>query len=89
MSLRIEIFDDRKIVHVWLTHTERDDPSVMESLKPLFQAYRPQKYTVAVYLSGDADLCQQTSDLLCYNRKRIAEMEVLREETSLRTGVAT
>ncbi len=79
--MEINICDDRKIVGVWLTHAERENPAVMESLTPLYKAYKPQKYLIAVYLSGDSDLNQQTSDLLCYNRKRLAEIEVEKEET--------
>lgn len=78
--MEIDVCDDRKIVGIWLTRAERDNPAVMESLKPLYRSYRPKKYTVAVYLSGNGDLYQQTSDLVCYNRKCIAELEVEAEE---------
>ena len=78
--MEVRIFDDRKIVEVWLTRSERDAPAVQEYLKPLYQHYRPKKYTVAVFFSGNGDLYQQTSDLVCYNRKRIAELEVKHEE---------
>lgn len=86
--MEVRIFDDRKIVEIWLTRSERDAPAVQEYLKPLYSAYRPKKYTVAVFLSGDGDLYQQTSNIICYNRRRIAELEVRREKTehTLRTS---
>ena len=36
-------------------------------------------YLVAVFLSGERELADATSDLLCYNRKRLAEKEVQRQ----------
>ena len=42
--------------------------------------YAGKKYTVAVFMSGSQDLCSLTSGLLCYNRKRLAELEVAREK---------
>lgn len=74
--MEITVSDTQKIVSIWLTRSERESPAVMESLKPLYRSYKPKKYVVAVYLSGDQDLYRQTSDLVCYNRKRIAELEV-------------
>lgn len=85
--MEINVYNDRKIVEVWLTHAERDNPVVMKSLKPMYQAYHPKKYTIAVFLSGNRDLYQQTSDLVCYNRKRIAEMEVEQEKTQQGFGM--
>ena len=64
----------------WLTREERDDPAFRESLKPIYQQYKDQKYLVAVFLSGEEDLYQQTRDLLLYNRRRLAEKEVQAEK---------
>ena len=86
--MEINVYDDRKIVEVWLTHAERDNPAIMKSLEPMYQAYHPKKYTIAVFLSGNRDLYQQTIDLVCYNRKRIAEMEVVQEETQQGIGMS-
>jgi len=86
--LEINVYDDRKIVEVWLTHAEQDNPAIMKGLEPMYQAYHPKKYTIAVFLSGNRDLYQQTSDLVCYNRKRIAEMEVVQEETQQGIGMS-
>lgn len=80
--MRMEVRDQSKIVELWLTRAERNDPTVRESLKPIYEQYRNQKYLMAVFLSGEADLYQQTLDLLLYNRRRLAEKEVQEEQQS-------
>ena len=70
--MRMEIRDESKIVELWLTREEKDDLAFWESLKPIYQEYKEQKYLVAVFLSGEEDLYQQTRDLLLYNRRRQA-----------------
>ena len=67
----MEVREQSKIVELWLTREERDDPAFRESLKPIYQQYKDQKYLVAVFLSGEEDLYQQTRDLLLYNRRRL------------------
>ena len=78
--MRMEIRDESKIVELWLTREEKDDLAFWESLKPIYQEYKEQKYVVAVFLSGEEDLYQQTRDLLLYNRRRQAEKEVQAEK---------
>ena len=76
----MEIREQNKIVELWLTREERDAPAFRESLKSIYQRYKDQKYLVAVFLSGEEDLYQQTRDLLLYNRRRLAEKEVQAEK---------
>ena len=76
----MEIREQNKIVELWLTREERDDSAFRESLKPIYQEYKDQNYLVAVFLSGEEDLYQQTRDLLLYNRRRLAEKEVQAEK---------
>ena len=78
--MRMEIREQSKIVELWLTREERDDSAFRESLKPIYQQYKDQNYLVAVFLSGEEDLYQQTRDLLLYNRRRLAEKEVQAEK---------
>ena len=78
--MRMEIREQSKIVELWLTREERDDPAFRESLKPIYQQYKDQNYLAAVFLSGEEDLYQQTRDLLLYNRRRLAEKEVQAEK---------
>ena len=80
--MEISIRDAQKIVEVWLTNSEKNDPAGAARLQPLYRAYQKQKYTVAVFQSGSADLLGCTRDLLRYNRKRIAELETLREKSA-------
>lgn len=78
--MRMEVREQNKIVELWLTREEKEDAAFRESLKPIYQEYKEQKYLVAVFLSGEEDLYQQTRDLLLYNRRRQAEKEVQAEK---------
>lgn len=78
--MEICINDERKTVEVWLSNEEKNNPAVRQRLKPLYAEYAEKKYTVAVFMSGSQDLYSLTSDLLCYNRKRIAELEAEQEK---------
>lgn len=71
-------------MEVWLTNQEKQDESLKERLKNFYQQYREKKYIVAVYMSGEQDLMEETSALLCYNRKRLAEQEVRRKRVRTR-----
>lgn len=77
----MEIQQDGKIIEVWLTHAEQDDPAILSQLRKFYAVSKQRGQFVAVYCSGPADLTQQTSSLLCYNRKRIAELEVQTEKS--------
>lgn len=77
--MELNIDDSAKIVEIWLTKEEKQDPVLRGQLGLLYRAFAEEKYMVAVYQSGDRDLAQSASDLLCYNRKRIAELEVQKE----------
>ena len=85
--MEINVRDHCKIVEVWLSNSEKRDELLRERLKPLYQKYMAQKYLVAVFVSGDRDLADATSDLLCYNRKRLAEMEVQRQRQEMSAGM--
>lgn len=80
MRLEINVVSESKLVEVWLTRAERDDPAVREQLKPLYAAYRQKKYTVAVYASGERELYPSVLDLLAYNKTRTAELAVRGEK---------
>lgn len=74
--VHMEVNEQSKTVEFWLTNGEKNDSIFRDSLKPLYQQYRAHNYLVAVFLSGDENLYQQTRDLLLYNQRRIAEKEV-------------
>ena len=80
--MEIDVNESAKIVSVWLTGAEKRDAALRERLKPMYRRYHKEKYLVAVYESGEQSLESLTSDLLCYNRKRLAELEVQKEKAS-------
>jgi len=78
--LELNIKDDKQIVEIWLTNAEKKDEALRESLKDIYAKYKKKKYLVAVFESGEKDLYQSTLDLLAYNKRRIAELEVRKEK---------
>lgn len=81
--MEINVHSDSKLVEIWLTNAEKRNAELRESLKPLYQEYKAKNYLVAVFESGEQNLADATSDLLCYNRKRLAQMEAQRERQSM------
>lgn len=77
--MEINVRDDSKLVEIWLTNEEKGDTAMREQLQPLYREYKAKNFLVAVFQSGGRNLTDATSDLLCHNRKRLAEQEVQRE----------
>ena len=48
--MQIIVHDDKKLVEVWLSNLEKDNPVIQENLKPLYQSSKQKKYTVAICL---------------------------------------
>ena len=78
--MKIEVLDNEKMVCVWLSHADQENPEIQEQLKPLYQEYRQKKYFVAVFYSGKEDWEQHTGDLIKYNRKKIEENRIAAEK---------
>ncbi len=78
--MELEVYDTKKMVCVWLTHADQDDPAIQEQLKSLYLKYKQRKYCVAVFHSGHEDLEGLTRDLLQYNRKRTEEINMAAEK---------
>lgn len=78
--MEINVNHERKLVEVWLTNAEKNDPAVHERLKPLYAKYKQQRYLVAVFESGSQNLYQSTRDLLAFNKRRTAELAVQRQK---------
>lgn len=74
--MEINVKDDRRVVEIWLTNAEKQDPQLRAGLQGIYDEYKKKKYLVAVYESGSCDLYQSTLSLLAYNKKRIAELQV-------------
>ena len=82
MRLQIDVLDNKKIVAVWLTRAEDANEAVRARIEGLCREYKPRKYQVAVYKSGREDLHTSVLDLLAYNKRRIAELQVQREKAA-------
>ena len=76
--MELNVHDNTKIVEVWMTNAEKNDPAVQARLKELYAKYKEKKYTVAVFQSGGGDLYQSTRDLLAYNKRKCAELAAQR-----------
>lgn len=72
--MKVEVSQQDKLATVWLAQSERDNPSVRTQLEALCEDCKSKKYTVAIFQSGTRNLLSQTSGLLCYNRRRSAEI---------------
>ena len=83
----MNVSDDKQVVEIWLTNAEKKDLTLREGLKDIYDMYKKKKYLVAVFESGEKDLYQGTLDLLSYNKRRFAELEVQREKKQ-RTAAA-
>lgn len=79
--MECNVCEERKIVEIWLTKAEKGDAQLRESLKPMLRQYKARKYTVVIFESGTQDLVDVTAGLLTYNRRRLAELEMMKEKT--------
>lgn len=68
LFIEINISHTDRIAEIWLTKKEKQNKSFQKTLKPLYAKYKEQKYTVAVYFSGDNDLTDKTTGLILHNR---------------------
>lgn len=78
--MEMNVRDDKQMVEIWLTNAEKKDPELRAGLKEIYNKFKKEKYLVAVFESGEKDLYQGTLDLLAYNKRRCAELEVKREK---------
>lgn len=74
-----EVLEKEKVVCLYLSKEERDDTEFRESLKPYYKQCKAKGYKVAVLLSGEENLVENTVRLLKYNRELSARNEVRAE----------
>ena len=72
----VDVKDTEKMVTIWLTHQDQADARIKETIKRISEEYRSKKYLVGVFLSGEEDLLEQTSGLLCHNQQAVNEMSL-------------
>ncbi len=80
MPLVMSVLEDRKIVQIWLTNEEKDDPNVHARLKPMYAENKQRGFQTVVYKSGKQDLKEGIRDLLLYNKRKLAELELQQEK---------
>lgn len=68
--MEMNVYKDNKTVEIWLANNEKDSEEIAQRLDFLYDLCKSRKFFVAVYRSGKENLCTQTSQLLCYNKKR-------------------
>lgn len=78
--MEINVRDEKQLVEIWLTNAEKKDRVLRESLKPIYDKYKKEKYLVAVFESGEENLYQGMLELLSYNKRHCDELEVQREK---------
>ena len=82
--MEINKHEDLGLVDIWLSREDRTSQEVQDRLRELYRRCKAEKYTVAVFYSGQKDLAEETSALLRYNRRRSAERAVQREKARKR-----
>lgn len=78
--MEINPHKESKLVDVWLSREDQTNQEVQDRLRKLYRRCKEEKYTVAVFYSGQQNLAEETSALLRYNRRRSAERAVQREK---------
>jgi len=78
--LQLKVHSEEKVVEIYLTRCEKNEPDVQARLKEIYDQYRRTKYIVAVFESGDGDLYSNTLELLSHNKKVSAEKALCKEK---------
>lgn len=82
--MEINTHQESKLVDIWLSHKDQSSQDIQKRLQSIYRRCAEEKYTVAVFCSGQQDLAEETSALLQYNRRRSAERAVQREKARKR-----
>ena len=77
--MKMVVDENKKIVELWLTAAEQNDAALMESLTPLYGAWREKQYRPVVFRSGGRDQLDLTEGLLLHNRTAAARRDLERE----------
>lgn len=78
--MQLKVRDEKGIVEVWITNSEKNDPAVQAKLKEVYAKYKGS-HTVAVFQSGSSNLYQSTRDMLLYNKSICTK-----EESDMKNG---
>ena len=66
--MQISIDNKVKYISVWLNHHDMNEPSTELEIQKLVEEYKPKKYRVVVFESGNRDLVECTAELLVHNK---------------------
>ena len=77
--MEIHVRENEKLIEVWLTRQEREDPERKRQLEETYRLGKEKRCLVAVFLSGQEELGELTSALLRHNRDKLARQEVQRQ----------
>ncbi len=87
--MEVKVDHDRKLVEFWLTKADQEDASLGEYLRQQYRVCKEKNYMVAQFRSGTEDLYWLTRELLLYNRRRAAQVEVQKEKTGKNPNLST
>lgn len=74
--MEINLNNEKRIVYIWLTNAEKNNPAVKAKLDQLYAQYRQKKYMVVTFMSGDQPLQPSIVELLKYNSRKSAEVAI-------------
>ena len=84
--MEIHVRENEKVIEVWLTRQEQEDPERKQQLKEVYRMGKEKRCLVAVFLSGREELSELTGALLRHNRDKLARQEVQRQRETLKEG---
>ena len=84
--MEIYVRDDEKLIEVWLTRQEQEDPERKRQLEKIYRMGKEKRCLVAVFLSGREELGELTSAMLRHNRDKLARQEVQRQRETWKEG---
>lgn len=74
MNLLVD--ETHKIVELWLTNAEQQDPAFAAHVEQLCAEWHEKKYRAVVFCSGKRELYGLTEGLLLHNRTAAAHREL-------------
>lgn len=86
--MEINVRSESKIVEIWLSKHEKQAAELQIKLKTIYGKCKANGYMAVEFISGTEPLPELTSSLLCYNRTRIAQLEVVYDKTKQGNSMA-
>ena len=74
--MQLIIDKDAHIATIWVSKDERTNPLVLENARTTCAELKAKRIMTAIFISGDNDLLEETTALILYNRRKLAETAV-------------